>query len=162
MKSGFLANFGYRCRILEVKKRKIIRISLGIHFWGLENATVRGSHGLSARRARRTKSRRPEGPKGGPKGHRLEVGARRAPKLLVSNKWTFSTKIEFSKSLEFDASAWIEVKESKSVMSKLWYGYGNFRKQKTIIPSQNMILNTKSPAVSAVLEQKICLPISSD
>ena len=42
-----------------------------------------GSHGLSARRARRTKSRRPEGPKGGPKGHRLEVGARRAPKLLV-------------------------------------------------------------------------------
>ena len=27
--------------------------------------------------------RRPEGPKGGPKGHRLEVGARRAPKLLV-------------------------------------------------------------------------------
>ena len=83
MKSGFLANFGYRCRILEVKKRKIIRISLGIHFWGLENATVRGSHGLSARRARRTKSRRPEGPKGGPKGHRLEVGARRAPKLLV-------------------------------------------------------------------------------
>ena len=86
MKSGFLANFGYRCRILEVKKRKIIRISLGIHFWGLENATVRGSHGLSARRARRTKSRRPEGPKGGPKGHRLEVGARRAPKLLVYNK----------------------------------------------------------------------------
>ena len=50
------------------------------------DATVRGSHGLSARRARRTKSRRPEGPKGGPKGHRLEVGARRAPKLLVFNK----------------------------------------------------------------------------
>ena len=39
MKSGFLANFGYRCRILEVKKRKIIRISLGIHFWGL-NCTI--------------------------------------------------------------------------------------------------------------------------
>ena len=36
----------------------------------------RGSHGLSARRARRTKSR-------GPKGLQLEVGARRAPKLLV-------------------------------------------------------------------------------
>ena len=35
-----------------------------------------GSHGLSARRARWTKSRRP-------KGHKLEVGAWRAPKLLV-------------------------------------------------------------------------------
>ena len=39
MKSGFFANFGYRCRILEVKKRKIIRILLGIHFWGL-NCTI--------------------------------------------------------------------------------------------------------------------------
>ena len=37
-----------------------------------------GSHGLSAIRARRTKSR-------GPKGLQLEVGARRAPRLLVSN-----------------------------------------------------------------------------
>ena len=36
------------------------------------------SHGLSARRARRTKSR-------GPKGPQLEVGAWRAPRLLVSN-----------------------------------------------------------------------------
>ena len=37
----------------------------------------------------------------------------------------------------------IEVKESKSEMLKLCrYGYGNFRKQKTIIPSNNMILNT--------------------
>ena len=34
------------------------------------------AHGLSARRARRTKSR-------GPKGLQLEVGARRAPRLLV-------------------------------------------------------------------------------
>merc|ERR1719510_643352 len=42
----------------------------------------RGSHGLSARRARRTKSSRPEGPKAGPKGRKLEVGARRAPRLL--------------------------------------------------------------------------------
>merc|ERR1712208_96156 len=33
----FFANFGYRCRILEVKKRKMIRILLGIHFWGLKN-----------------------------------------------------------------------------------------------------------------------------
>ena len=44
------------------------------------------SHGLSARRARRTKSR-------GPKGLQLEVGARRAPRLLVAkynpnwNQW---------------------------------------------------------------------------
>ena len=38
--------------------------------------SLRGSHGLSARRARRTKSK-------GPKGLQLEVGARRAPKLLV-------------------------------------------------------------------------------
>ena len=36
---------------------------------------MRGSHGLSARRARRTKSSRPEGPQ-------LEVGAQRAPRLL--------------------------------------------------------------------------------
>ena len=39
--------------------------------------------GLSARRARRTKSSRPEGPKAGPKGRYLEVGARRAPRLLL-------------------------------------------------------------------------------
>ena len=39
-------------------------------------SNLRGSHGLSARRARRTKSR-------GPKGHQLEVRARRAPTLLV-------------------------------------------------------------------------------
>ena len=37
---------------------------------------LRGSHDLSARRARRTKSR-------GPKGPQLEVGARRAPRLLL-------------------------------------------------------------------------------
>ena len=42
-----------------------------------------GSHSLSARRAWRTKSSRPKGPKANPKGHQLEVGARRAPKLLV-------------------------------------------------------------------------------
>ena len=40
---------------------------------------MRGSHGLSAQRARRTKSR-------GPQGLQLEVGARRAPRLLVSDK----------------------------------------------------------------------------
>ena len=49
-----------------------------------------GSHGLSARRARRTKSRRPEGPKGGPKGRRLEVGARRAEHSENSRSREFS------------------------------------------------------------------------
>ena len=44
---------------------------------------MRGSHGLSARRARRTKSSRPEGQKAGLKGRQLEVGAQRAPRLLV-------------------------------------------------------------------------------
>ena len=47
-------------------------------------STLRGSHGLSARRARRTKSR-------GPKGLHLEVGALRAPRLLVHNKDSFNT-----------------------------------------------------------------------
>ena len=41
-------------------------------------ASLHGSHGLSARRARRTNSKRPKGPQ-----RKLEVGARRAPKLLV-------------------------------------------------------------------------------
>ena len=47
-------------------------------------AVMRGSHGLSARRAWRTLSSRPEGPKAGPKDRSLEVGARRAPRLLVN------------------------------------------------------------------------------
>ena len=47
------------------------------------SALVRGSHGLSARRARRTRSMMPEGQKAGPKGRQLEVGAQRAPRLLV-------------------------------------------------------------------------------
>ena len=42
------------------------------------DATVRGSHRLSAE-GREGRSQ------GGPKGHRLEVGGRRAPKLLVDN-----------------------------------------------------------------------------
>ena len=51
-------------------------------FWKLKllyfshRPNLRGSHGLSARRAWRTKSR-------GPKGLQLEVGAWRAPRLLV-------------------------------------------------------------------------------
>ena len=52
-------------------------------------ALLRGSHGLSARRAWRTLSSKPEGPKAGQKGRTLEVGARRAPRLLVFNiPWT--------------------------------------------------------------------------
>ena len=54
------------------------------------DASVRGSHALNARRARRTKLRCPkdkvkvpEGQKAGPKGRQLEVGAQRAPRLLV-------------------------------------------------------------------------------
>ena len=46
-----------------------------VHNASVRDATVRGSHSLSARRVRWTKSSRPEGPKGGPKGRRLEVGA---------------------------------------------------------------------------------------
>ena len=43
--------------------------------------------GLSARRAWRTLSSRPKGPKAGPKCRSLEVGARRAPRLLVKYIW---------------------------------------------------------------------------
>ena len=74
---------------------------LGLGF-PLSNAMLRGSHGLSARRARRTKSRRPKGPKGGPKGRRLEVGARRAPKLLVCNHYILEDNPEVGNS-EFSA-----------------------------------------------------------
>ena len=42
------------------------------------NATGHGSHGLSALRARRTKSR-------GPKGLQLEVGPRSCPRLIVAH-----------------------------------------------------------------------------
>ena len=45
------------------------------------DASVRGSHGLSGRRADKVKM--PEGQKAGPKGRQLEVGAQRAPRLLV-------------------------------------------------------------------------------
>ena len=45
-------------------------------FEGFLVTCVQGSHGLSARRAQRTKSR-------GPKGLQLEVRAQRAPGLLV-------------------------------------------------------------------------------
>ena len=46
---------------------------------------LHGSHGLSARRARSTKSRKLEGPKGGPKGRRLEAGARAPEGPLTSS-----------------------------------------------------------------------------
>ena len=42
----------------------------------------------------RTKSSRPEGPKAGPKGRQLEVGARRAPRLLVLPYSLFVNKSE--------------------------------------------------------------------
>ena len=44
-----------------------------------KTSLLRGSHGLSARRAWRSLSSRPEGPKAGPKGHYLEVGPQRGP-----------------------------------------------------------------------------------
>ena len=55
----------------------VIIIPIVIFVKGISWGCLRRSHGLSARRARRTKSR-------GPKGLHLEVGARRAPRLLVS------------------------------------------------------------------------------
>ena len=57
---------------------------LGIvtHCYSLNSiqSALRGSHGLNARRARRTESR-------GPKGLHSEVWARRAPRLLVMLYW---------------------------------------------------------------------------
>ena len=81
------------------------------------NALMHGSHGLSARRAWRTLSSRPEGPKAGPKGLSLEVGARRAPRLLVvhiswfgipnkragSHKGLFSHGLVHQYALQWDA-----------------------------------------------------------
>ena len=57
-----------------------------MHYPIIALIVMRGSHGLSGRRAWRTLSSRPEGPKAGPKGRNLEVGARRAPRFLVINK----------------------------------------------------------------------------
>ena len=57
--------------------------------------------GLSARRARRTKSR-------GPKGLQLEVGARRAPRLLVYHNVSFINFHSYvSASLGFPGSTFI-------------------------------------------------------
>ena len=60
----------------------------------------------------------------------------------------------------------IEVKESKSEMLKLCrYGYGNFKKQMTIIPSNNMILNTTVQIFRLLLTRKyVCrlVPINCD
>ena len=60
----------------------------------------------------------------------------------------------------------IEVKESKNEMLKLCrYGYGNFKKQKTIIPSNNMILNTTVQIFRLLLTRKyVCrlVPINCD
>ena len=67
---------------LVIHPNLIVRLSESYYyyFYYYCSVTLRGpppgSHGLSARRARRTKSR-------GPKGLQLEVGARKAPRLLV-------------------------------------------------------------------------------
>ena len=82
MKSGFLANFGYRCRILEVKKRKIIRILLGIHFWGLEK---------SKKSKRSKKSKNPKNPKNPKKSKNLKSKKSKGPKEAQRAKggpWT--------------------------------------------------------------------------
>ena len=55
---------------------------------------MRGSHGLSARR---TLSSRPEGPKAGPKGRSLEVGARMAPRPRAKKLVKHQTAILWSK-----------------------------------------------------------------
>ena len=68
--------------------------------------------GLSARRARRTKSSRPEGPKAGPKGRYLEVGARRAPRLLVHyNRQNFRpVQINWWNKIIWSNFLWLHVK----------------------------------------------------
>ena len=48
------------------------------------NGHLCGSHSLSGRRAWKTKLSRLEGPKAGTKGHKLEVGAQRAPRLSLT------------------------------------------------------------------------------
>ena len=69
-----------------------------------------GSHGLSARRAWRTKSSRPEGPKDGPKGRQLEVGPRRGPRLLVAF---------------YSQSGWSKCRSSSSIYGIYHILYGN-------------------------------------
>ena len=105
MKIWYKANFWPRCWILEVKKRKIIRISLGIHFWGLnctivdlkclkfdnnngeeeednndreveEDINNKEDNDMKEEEEARRAKRRPEGPQ-------IRSWARRAPKLLV-------------------------------------------------------------------------------
>ena len=75
----------YRCpRLLSLalSSRPMMNMRTICRIWCVR--CLRGSHGLGARRARRTKSR-------GPKGPQLEVGARRAPRLLVSHILNIST-----------------------------------------------------------------------
>ena len=86
-------------------------------------APLRGSHGLSGRRARRTKSSRPEGPKAGPKGRKLEVGARRAPRLLVHKYFLIDININRStSSLHFSCGVlscrWSE--QGRGLLSQAW------------------------------------------
>ena len=71
----------------------------------------RGSHGLSARRAWRTKSSRPEGPKAGPKGRQLEVlnitcflptlfSIMLLLPLVATHFYTFMLSVSFPRNLE--------------------------------------------------------------
>ena len=80
-----------------------------------------GSHGLSARRARRTKSR-------GPKGLKLEVGARRAPRLLV-NSYNHIFSCQKRKHLTKEPvheSAWYRMDESYGWLGKIASGFPLF------------------------------------
>ena len=100
MKIRYKANFWSRGRIWEVKKRKIVRISLGINFWGLsctivdlkclkfdnnkeeeeeekednndreEDNNNKEDNDIKEEEEALRAKRRPEGPKGGPKGQR--------------------------------------------------------------------------------------------
>ena len=86
----------------ESKNRKMIRILPGIHFWELKKVQKnqtnfflkiykksKNSKNKKTKKSKRsqksknTKIPKIERAKGGPKGLRLEVGARRAPELLV-------------------------------------------------------------------------------
>ena len=71
-----MKDFGFPCDFLDLSV--ICFVFLGDFFNFSSNAELRGSHGLSARRARRTTSSRPDRPK----GRQLDVRARRASRLL--------------------------------------------------------------------------------
>ena len=96
MESGFFANFGYRyrCRILEVKKRKIFAGNPFLRVRKIQNIQkIKNQKNQKIQRAKR----RLEGPKGSPKGRRLEVGDQGAPELLVTIYSTAVIALEIMK-----------------------------------------------------------------